>query len=155
MNIENQKILCEELGLKHGQLLKGLSVGGSLDLEGTGITELPEGLSVGGSLDLRGTGITELPEGLSVGGSLYLEPEKFSSQVAYRENCGRQSRTICAVFLQGEYKIKAGCFFDSFTKFCDAVNKNYSGKSAKLYISQAQQCVDELTKKLNGSNSND
>ena len=32
---------------------------GRLDLEGcTGITSLPEGLTVGGSLDLSGTGIT-------------------------------------------------------------------------------------------------
>ena len=47
--------------------------GGSLYLRGTGITSLPEGLTVGGSLDLEGcTGITSLPEGLTVGGSLYL-----------------------------------------------------------------------------------
>ena len=36
-----------------------LTVGGSLDLRGTGITSLPDNLTVGGSLDLRGTGITE------------------------------------------------------------------------------------------------
>jgi hypothetical protein len=41
-----------------------LSVGGSLDLSGTGITELPEGLSVGGSLYLRCTGITKIPNRL-------------------------------------------------------------------------------------------
>jgi hypothetical protein len=35
-----------------------LTVGGSLDLEGTGITALPDNLTVGGSLDLEGTGIT-------------------------------------------------------------------------------------------------
>ena len=35
----------------------GLTVGGSLDLSGTGITSLPEGLTVGGSLYLSGTGI--------------------------------------------------------------------------------------------------
>ena len=46
----------------------GLSVGGDLDLRGTGITSLPDGLSVGGDLDLRGTGITSLPDGLSVKG---------------------------------------------------------------------------------------
>ena len=34
------------------------------------VNQLPEGLSVGGSLDLEGTQITQLPEGLSVGGSL-------------------------------------------------------------------------------------
>jgi len=54
------------------QLPDNLSVGGSLDLDGTGITQLPDNLSVGGSLDLRGTGITQLPDNLSVGGSLYL-----------------------------------------------------------------------------------
>ena len=54
-------------------LPEGLTVGGSLDLRGTGITSLPEGLTVGGYLDLEGTGITSLPEGLTVGGSLYLE----------------------------------------------------------------------------------
>jgi len=54
--------------------VKGLSVGGSLDLSGcTGLTSLPEGLSVGESLYLSGcTGLTSLPEGLSVGGSLDL-----------------------------------------------------------------------------------
>ena len=39
-------------------LPEGLTVGGWLDLNGTGITSLPEGLTVGGSLDLNGTGIT-------------------------------------------------------------------------------------------------
>jgi hypothetical protein len=47
------------------------SVGGGLDLRGTGITALPDNLSVGGDLDLRGTGITALPDNLSVGGDLY------------------------------------------------------------------------------------
>ncbi len=51
----------------------GLTVGGSLNLRGTGITSLPDGLTVGGSLDLWGTGITSLPEDLTVGGSLNLE----------------------------------------------------------------------------------
>jgi len=50
-----------------------LTVGGYLDLEGTGITALPDNLTVGGYLDLRGTGITALPDNLTVGGSLYLE----------------------------------------------------------------------------------
>ena len=55
------------------QLPKGLTVGGYLDLRDTGITQLPEGLTVGGYLDLRGTGITQLPEGLTVGGNLDLK----------------------------------------------------------------------------------
>ncbi|MFP1868637.1 hypothetical protein [Lonsdalea quercina] len=49
-----------------------ISVGGSLDLRGSGITSLPDNLSVGGSLDLEGSGITILPDNLSVGGNLYL-----------------------------------------------------------------------------------
>ncbi len=49
-----------------------LTVGGSLDLEGTGITSLPDNLTVGGSLYLRGTGITSLPDNLTVGGYLDL-----------------------------------------------------------------------------------
>ncbi|MDL2308527.1 hypothetical protein LJC53_02955 [Bacteroidales bacterium OttesenSCG-928-C03] len=49
-----------------------LSVGGGLDLSGTGITQLPDNLSVGGWLDLRDTGITQLPDNLSVGGWLDL-----------------------------------------------------------------------------------
>jgi hypothetical protein len=53
-------------------LPENLTVGGYLDLRGTGITALPENLTVGGYLDLRGTGITALPENLTVGGSLYL-----------------------------------------------------------------------------------
>ena len=49
-----------------------LTVGGSLYLEGTGITSLPDNLTVGGFLDLRGTGITSLPDNLTVGGFLDL-----------------------------------------------------------------------------------
>ena len=37
-----------------------LTVGGSLDLRGTGITALPDTLTVGRYLDLRGTGITNI-----------------------------------------------------------------------------------------------
>ena len=36
-----------------------MTVGGYLDLRGTGITQLPEGLTVGGYLYLEGTGITD------------------------------------------------------------------------------------------------
>jgi hypothetical protein len=48
-----------------------LSVGGSLDLQGTQIKELPDNLSVGGYLDLQGTQIKELPDNLSVGGGIW------------------------------------------------------------------------------------
>lgn len=47
-----------------GNAPDGLTVGGWLDLRGTGITSLPDGLTVGGWLDLRDTGITSLPAGL-------------------------------------------------------------------------------------------
>ena len=130
------------------ELPDNLSVGGSLDLRGTAITELPDNLSVGGSLHLEGT-ITELPDNLSVGGSLCLEPEKQTSISAYRKNCGKSSRTIYTVFIGGEFKIKAGCFFGTFAKFCIAVKRDYSGKSADTYIAKAQKCIDELAKKLN------
>ena len=49
-----------------------ITVGGYLDLRGTGITTLPDNLTVGGYLDLRGTGISTLPDNLTVGGGLYL-----------------------------------------------------------------------------------
>ncbi|MFV8854864.1 hypothetical protein ABQ364_09995, partial [Serratia fonticola] len=146
---------------------EGLSVGGSLYLEGTGITALPEGLSVGGSLYLEGTGITALPEGLSVGGSLYLEgtgitalpdnfncdslyidPEHFSN-VAFRENCGYSSRTIFASWVGGNFKIAAGCFFDTIDKFEDAVDDSYDGDAAETYKNHARDCVFDLTAKLN------
>src|ERR1035441_3670526 len=50
------------------------SIGGSLDLSGTAVKELPAGLtSIGGSLNLSGTAVKELPAGLtSIGGSLNL-----------------------------------------------------------------------------------
>ena len=54
------------------ELPDNLKVGGYLDLQGTAITELPDNLKVGGYLDLRGTAITELPDNLSVRGSLIL-----------------------------------------------------------------------------------
>jgi len=80
VDINGNKIKVEKaMVLLRNSLPEGLSVGGSLDLEGTQITSLPEGLSVGGSLDLRGTQITSLPEGLSVGGSLYLRGTQITS----------------------------------------------------------------------------
>ena len=44
------------LEVKDGEL----HYGGNLDLEGTGITQLPEGLTVGGDIYIRGTGITDI-----------------------------------------------------------------------------------------------
>ncbi|MCW2473388.1 hypothetical protein [Candidatus Symbiopectobacterium sp. NZEC151] len=132
-------------------LPEGLSVGGSLDLEGTGITSLPEGLpeglSVGGSLYLRGTGITSLPEGLSCE-SLYLDPQRFDN-VTYRDNCGNSSRTIFAAWVQGNFRIAAGCFWDTLDAFESAVDERYSGDAAETYKQAARDCVAELTVKLN------
>ena len=93
-----------------------LTVGGYLDLRGTGITALPDNLTVGGSLDLRGTGITALPDNLSVGGSLDLDAKRISN-IAFRENCGYSSRTIFAAWNDNNFKISAGCFFDTLDKF--------------------------------------
>jgi len=70
---ENQKALWTKKGIIESENGK-YTVGGYLDLRGTGITALPENLTVGGYLDLEGcTGITALPENLTVGGSLDLE----------------------------------------------------------------------------------
>ncbi|MFJ5503850.1 hypothetical protein ACIPUO_06520 [Pectobacterium carotovorum] len=148
-------------------LPENLSVGGSLDLSGTGITSLPENLSVGGSLDLSGTGITSLPENLSVGGylylrgtgitslpenfscdSLYLDPQRFDN-VTYRENCGNSSRTIFATWVQGDFRIAAGCFLNTLDEFESAVDESYSGDAAETYKQAARDCVAELTVKLN------
>ena len=54
------------------ELPDNLTVGGSLYLSNTNITELPDNLTVGGWLDLRHTNITELPDNLTVGGWLDL-----------------------------------------------------------------------------------
>ena len=57
-----------------------LTVGGSLDLEGTQIQSLPDNLTVGGSLYLRGTQIQSLPDNLTVGGSLDLRGTQIQSR---------------------------------------------------------------------------
>ena len=68
-NIEYLKKILKENDYKNEVLEKNgsLTVGGSLDLRGTNITELPDNLTVGGFLDLRGTNIAELPDDLTVG----------------------------------------------------------------------------------------
>ena len=48
-----------------------VTVGESLDLSNTNITELPDNLTVGGWLDLSNTNITELPDNLIVNDSVY------------------------------------------------------------------------------------
>ena len=54
------------------ELPDNLTVEGNLNLRNTNIKELPDNLTVGGFLDLRNTNIKELPDNLTVGGSLYL-----------------------------------------------------------------------------------
>ena len=125
----------------------GCCVKGSLDLEGDDITALPDNLSVGGWLDLSGTQIIALPDNLSCDG-LYLDVERFTN-IAYQKNCGFGSRTIFAVWTGKEFKIAAGCFFDTLNKFEEAVNRKYSGDAAESYKQAGQNCVAELTKKLN------
>jgi len=56
-----------------------LTVGGSIDLQGTQIMSLPDNLTVGGPLYLRDTQITSLPDNLTVGGSLYLQGTQITS----------------------------------------------------------------------------
>ncbi|MGC0155548.1 hypothetical protein ACPRNU_24070 [Chromobacterium vaccinii] len=144
-----------------------LTVGGYLDLEGTGVTALPNGLTVGGSLYLRGTGVTALPNGLTVGFSLdlrgtgvtvlpenftaesvFLDPEKVSN-VAYREKCGRQNRTIFAAWVGDVPFVAAGCFWGPLDKFESAVDENYNGAAAEKYKQAARDCVAELAERLN------
>lgn len=124
-----------------------ISVGGYLDLRGTGITTLPDNLSVGGSLGLEGTGITNLPDNFSCD-SLYLDHEKISN-VAYRTNCGYSSRTIFAAWAGKEFRIAAGCFFGSIADFESAVDDKYSGDAGEKYKQAARECVEELKVKLN------
>ena len=119
-----------------------------LKKKGSDFTVDGDKISVGGYLDLEGTGITQLPDNLSVGGSLYLDPEKISN-VAYRENCGYGSRTIFAVWNGKEFRIGAGCFFGSIADFESAVDEKYSGSAAEKYKQAGRECVEELAVKLN------
>jgi len=124
-----------------------LSVGGSLDLRGTGITTLPDNLSVGGSLYLRGTGITTLPDNLSVGGSLDLDVENYTN-VLYKHNCGSSGRIIFAVKLRDGIKIAAGCFLGSLDEFCDAVDESYNDEAAEQYKQDGKEIVCILQKMI-------
>ena len=143
-----------------------ITIGGSLDLEGTQITELPDYLNVGGSLYLRGTQITELPDNLNVGGSLDLRgtqitelPDNFMceelyltakniSNVTSKEKCGSYDREIYCVWTKGDFYIAAGCFFGTQKAFEDAVDRKYTDESAAKYKADAQDCVNSLTEIL-------
>ena len=126
-----------------------ITVTHNLDLEDvSGVDALPDNLTVGGSLDLEGTSITALPDNLTVGGWLYLRPEKITN-VSYRENCGYSSRTIFAMWTGKEFRIAAGCFFGSIEQFEQAVDDKYDGNAAEAYKKAGRDCVAELTEKLN------
>ncbi len=109
--MKNFKEILEKKGINYTEENDNLSVGGSLDLEGTQITSLPDNLSVGGSLYLRGTQITSLPDNLSVGGSLDLRgtqitslPDNLSENVSIRiENVGKWTVYVF------KKEIKIGC----------------------------------------------
>ncbi len=127
--------------IKSGEKLPdNLSVGGSLDLKGTGITELPDNLSVGGSLDLKGTGITELPDNLSVGGGLYLRGTGITD-VLYIDKIGGNNRPAYILKNQGVTKISCGCFFGTEHQALKyiAYKNNYSDEELKAAFKKFNQ----------------
>ncbi|MCP4569059.1 MAG: hypothetical protein GY841_15905 [FCB group bacterium] len=72
VEIDGTKLKCHRaMILLRDTLPDNLTVGGGLDLFGTGITELPDNLTVGDWLNLGGTGITELPDNAIINGDIY------------------------------------------------------------------------------------
>ncbi len=119
-------------------------------MSGTQITALPDSLTVGGGLDLSGTQITALPDNLTCE-SLYLDVEHIQN-ISWRKNCGYSNRTIFAVWTQGNFNIAAGCFFGPLDVFENRVTEKYgSGSAGAAYKRAAQECIAELTEKLNKS----
>ena len=114
-----------------------LTVGGSLDLEGTAIAALPDNLTIGGSLYLRGTAITALPDNLTIGGSLYLRDTAITGSV---HDCGERKRTICAYNHPTKGRVVSlGCFVGTENECIEAINNKYSGKAAADYIAKVKQ----------------
>ena len=131
------------------ELPEGLSVGGSLYLRNTNVSELPEGLSVGGSLYLRNTNVSELPEGLSVGGGIAFDHgRQLKNTSSFKERYGKSKRTIFCFYLKENFYIQAGCFFGTFESFCSAVKEKCNEIEGGNYISDAQDCVNDLSAKL-------
>ena len=128
-----------------------LTVNGSFDISGcTGITSIPDNLTVNGLFYMRGcTGITSIPDNPTINGSFDISGCTGITNVAFRENCGYSSRTIFAVWINENFKIAAGCFFDTLDKFEQAVDAKYSGSAAEAYKQAGRDCVAELTVKLN------
>jgi hypothetical protein len=90
--------LLQEANWNGSKLESGITVGGSLYLQGTAITSLPDNLTVGGSLYLQGTAITSLPDNLTVGGYLYLRGTaiKDTSMVKQLKNGDKTDKWIYA-----------------------------------------------------------
>ena len=128
-----------------------LTVNGLFYMRGcTGITSIPDNPTINGSFDISGcTGITSIPDNLTVNGWLDISGCTGITNVAFRENCGYSSRTIFAVWINENFKIAAGCFFDTLDKFEQAVDAKYSGSAAEAYKQAGRDCVAELTVKLN------
>ena len=99
-------------------------------------------------LERKGVDFTLDGDNLTVGGSLDLDAKRISN-IAFRENCGYSSRTIFAVWSNNNFKISAGCFFDTLDKFEQAVAEKYSGSAAEAYKQAGRDCVAELAVKLN------
>ena len=108
--------------------MKGLSVGGSLDLFGcTALTSLPEGLSVGGSLDLRAcTALTSLPKGLSVGGSLFLRGCTALANII-RGGTDKRGYAFYGARLRKGWRVVAGC-------------RNFSAAEARRHWREGSEC---------------
>jgi hypothetical protein len=97
------KQFCKENGIECKEEGEHLTVGGYLDLRGTGITKLPEHLTVGGSLYLRGTGITDkqaeyvnrsAPTVISWQGGKYISVDDIFCEVISRKGCVYKCRKI-------------------------------------------------------------
>ena len=101
---------CKKNGIDIEVNGNNLTVGGSLNLEGTAITSLPDNLTVGGYLYLRNTAITSLPDNLTVGGSLYLE----GTAITPREV--KKTTTNFLKFKNNKYCLADGIFTEIINK---------------------------------------
>lgn len=131
------------------ELPDNLTIHGFLDLAHSRIKKLPTGLRVNGFLDITDTSITELPDDIDISDPIYLDPDNFPDIVASKRDCGRYDRTIHAIRINNQYRIMAGCFFDTIENFSIAVHNKYDYPDAVKYISDAQSCIDELEQKRN------
>ena len=85
--------------------------GGNLDLEGlTGITALPDGLTVGGYLDLRGTGITDESKVNRDFPKVIYKPERFIYCDGILTHVKRERKFGKFTFFYGKIKGKSVIF---------------------------------------------